>query len=271
MEFLRSVVKWLGHHRVASTVIVIALLASGHFARLQLQRTQGTITPPLVRGNISQSVYGIGTVTANRSFQLMPGVIGTIDGIFVREGETVKKGQKLLSIDHVLYHAPFDGTVTLLANKVGENVFSTVPVLSLVDLNDRYVLVSLEQQGALRVKPGQKVMLSFDTIRESNFEGTVTSIYSNSTGYLARIDIANLPPRILPFMTADVAITLRTHENALLIPVAALEQGKFVWLKRSIPKRLEVKTGIVDRDVAEIISGELQTGDRLVIQNRAAP
>jgi macrolide-specific efflux system membrane fusion protein len=271
MELLRSLVKWIGHHRFVSAAALFALLAIGIFARVQFTHAQGAVTPPIVRGNITQSVYGIGTVTTNRSFQLMPGVIGTIDGIFVQEGETVKKGQKLLSIDRVLYHAPFAGTVTMLADKVGENVFATVPVFSLVDLNDRYVVVSLEQQGALRVKPGQIVKLSFDTIRESNFDGTVTSIYSNATGYLARIDIANLPARVLPFMTADVAITLLTHQNVLLIPVATLEDGKYVWVKRGIPKRVEVKIGIVDKDVAEVIGGGIQAGDRLVIKTKASP
>ena len=176
-----------------------------------------------------------------------------------------------MSLEGAHYTAPFKGTITSLPNKVGENVFANVPMLILVDLSDRYVVVSLEQQGALRVKRGQKAKLSFDTLRKSNFEGEVKSIYSTSTSFLARIDIPNFPEKILPGMTADVAITLATHENALLLPVAALEDGKYVWIKRLIPKKIELKIGLVDKAFAEVVGGDLRVGDPVLIRKQAGP
>jgi hypothetical protein len=154
--------------------------------------------------------------------------------------------------------------------KVGENVFPQLPLLALVNLEDRYLVVSLEQQGALRVHRGQKVRMSFDTIREQNYDGVVEAVYSYNGNFLARVDVSALPIRILPDMTADVAIEVGKHDNVLLAPVAAFEQGS-LWIKRGhgIPYRVEIKTGIVDKDMAEIVSGDLQPGDRVLIRKKA--
>lgn len=56
-------------------------------------------------------------------------------------------------------------------------------------MKDRYLVVSMEQQGALLVKPGQNVKLSFDTLRKQSYDGNVVALYSSETSYLARIDM----------------------------------------------------------------------------------
>jgi membrane fusion protein, macrolide-specific efflux system len=268
MNFFRHLYGWVGLHRGLALLLLAAVLLLGTITRNEVKRAQGELSPPISRGSIESSVYGIGTVTANQSFSLRAGVTATITSIAVREGDAVKKGEKLLSLDTVVYRAPFDGTVTYLPGKVGENVFASSIVLTLVDLRDRYLLVSLEQQGALRVRPGQEAILSFDTLRQENFKGKVVSVYSNDNNFFARIDVKALPEHILPGMTADVAITLARHENALLVPVAALEDGKFVWVKRGLARREELKLGIVDKDVAEVLGGNLQEGERVLIRKQ---
>jgi membrane fusion protein, macrolide-specific efflux system len=271
MATLRKIVKWIGSHRLVSLLGLAGLLAVSIFLWIQISQAEGVVSDPLKKGTIIQSVYGIGTVTAVKSYQIKSGVTDRIDELYVLEGDTVKKGDPLLRLDHVKYTAPFDGVITSLPDKPGENIFADSPMLILVDLSDRYVVVSLEQQGALRVLIGQNAILSFDTMRESNFVGTVKSIYSNATNFLARIDIPNFPPKILPGMTADVAITIVTHDNALLVPIAALEGGKFVWVKGVGSKKVELKIGIVDKAFAEVLSGDVKEGDRVLIRKQAGP
>lgn len=271
MLILRKIVKWIKSHRLISLGTLTAVVVISIFVWIQISNSEGVLSDPLKKGTIIQSVYGIGTVTATKSYSIKSGITETIDDLYVVEGDTVKKGDPLIKVDRVKYNAPFDGVITSLPNKIGENVFIDIPMLVLVDLSDRYVVVSLEQQGALRVLIGQNAILSFDTMRESNFVGTVKSIYSNATNFLARINIPNFPPKILPGMTADVAITIVTHENALLLPVAALEGGKFVWIKGPIPKKVELKIGIVDKAFAEVLSGDVKEGDRVLIRKQAGP
>ena len=272
MKVLRGIYKWIIGHRLLSLALLGFMIGIMAFARTWIARSDGILTDPIERGTIVQSVYGIGTVTVNRSFQVKPGVVDRIADLFVREGDNVKKGDKLIRFDQVTWKAPFDGTVTFLPFKVGETVFPQSVVLTLVDLSDRYLVVSLEQQGALRVRPGQKVKMSFDSIREENYDGTDHSVYSNENNFLARIDVAALPARILPGMTADVAILTQVKDNVLVVPVAALEQGT-IWVKRGyrMPLAIKVKTGIIDKDMAEISSGDLNPGDRILIRRKLAP
>ena len=56
----------------------------------------------------------------------------------------------------------------------------------------------------------------------------------------------------------------------MLVPVSAVEQGKSVWVKtgHAIPRRVEVKTGIIDSAMAEIVSGDIKPGDRVLIRNK---
>ena len=273
MRAIRSVAKWIKKHKILTLLISTVIIGSLFTYHIIRSRSDGILTNPLARGQIIQSVYGIGTVMTNKSFQIRLGVISTIHELYVKEGDTVKKSDKLAKIDEITYRAPFHGTVTSLPFKVGENVFTNVPVLTLVDLTDRYLVVSLEQQGAIRVQRGQKVKMSFDTIREQNYDGVVQSVYSNDSNFLARIDISELPSHILPWMTADVAIFIRTKEDVLLLPVAAMEKGNIVWRKRGrvIPKKIEVKLGIVDKAMGEVVSGDLAVGDQLLIRKVIAP
>lgn len=230
----------------------------------------GQLTEPLQKGTLIESVYGIGTVTATKSFQLKPGVTDTIRRLFVKEGDAVKRGEPLVHFDGgARMTAPFDGTVTRLPVKTGETVFSQSVILDLVDLLDRYLIVSLEQRSALKVRRGQNARLSFDGFREQSFEGSVESVYSSGDNFLVRIDAPRLPPQILPGMTADVAIGIAEHPGALLAPVSAIQAG------RAIRKRGEgradavpVQTGVVDGAMAQILSGDLREGDRLWIPRK---
>ena len=271
METARAIVKWITKHRWLSITGALAILAIGGFVRFVVIRSDGTLSAPLQRGGIVDAIYGIGTVTATRSYAIKPGVITTIRNLYVKEGDYVHKGGKLANIDNVVYSAPFDGVVNYLPFKVGENVFAQLPIAVVTDLLNRYLVVSLEQQGALRIKAGQKTKLSFDSIRQQTFDGVVESVYSYNGSFLARIDVSTLPSEFLPDMTADVALHLQADDRELM-PVAALENDS-VWVKRGfmIPEKVAIKLGVVDSSMAEVVSGDLRPGDRVLIHRKVGP
>lgn len=209
MDFLRRLLRIFVSHKIVSLTLLLVALGGTFYARRVADQTRGSLSEPLARGSIVDSVYGIGTVMALRSYQIRSGVTSTIFDLYVNEGANVAKGAKLVNVDGHVYVAPFAGTVTDVPYKSGENVFASQSVLTIVDLRDRYVIVSLEQQAALRVRAGQAAKLSFDTRREHAYEGRVESVYSNDAGFLARISVRGLPDDVLPGMTADVAIAIR--------------------------------------------------------------
>lgn len=270
---MKKIREWiLQHKRVASGVgvLLLVLIIRGRMQSQQNQQT--TLSQPVKKGSIVESVYGIGTVAALRSYSLKPGVASTIRKLNVKEGDHVRRGQFLLDLDGTApMIAPFDGTVTYLPVKMGETVFAQSTVLTITDLQDRYITVSLEQRGALRVKQGQKARISFDSMRDQTFSGVVNSVYSNDSNFLVRIGVQDLPPEILPGMSADVAIGISEHKDALLVPIAALDVGK-VYVKREGSRRpaaIDVKTGIVDGAYAEVVSGDIHEGETLVMKKKA--
>lgn len=269
---MKRIIVWIKRHKVFATVVALVVAAGLAALTIRIQRLEAeTLSPPIARGSIIESVYGIGTVKATRSFQLKTGVATTIQRLYVEEGDTVKRGQRLVTLGSIgTFTAPFDGTITSLPFKVGETAFAQAVILQIVDLSDRYLSVSVEQRGALRVRPGQKARISIEGMREQHYEGTVESVYSHDNDFLVRIDISRLPPQVLPDMTADVAIGIAEHDDVLLIPVAALSDGK-VYVKRGAgePKAVAVKTGVVDGEMAEVVSGDLRAGDRLVIRGKS--
>lgn len=269
---MKSFRSWIKAHKIIASIICVLLVALPLFIKMRIkEKYAGELTPPIQRGTIIEGVYGIGTVMANQSFQLQTGVTNIIRRIYVKEGDTVKRDQILISFDGQTSKAPFDGVITSLPFKVGEIVYMQSKILTLTDLSDRYLVVSLEQEGAIRVKRGQKAKLNFESIREETYEGTVQSVYSQDNNFLARIDIPNLPAQILPGMTADVAIGIDERKDVLLVPIAALESDHVFVQEDLQPRKIPVKIGIIDGVKAEILEGNLKVGDRLLIRKEAGP
>lgn len=214
------------------------------------------------KGSIIEAVYGLGTVTARQMYQMRLGFTATLLQVHVREGERVSKGAPLVLLDGVtLLRAPFAGTVTALPFKVGETVFPQVPILTLVDLADRYVIVQLEQEGALKVRSGQPAHLRIDSMKGQKFEGSVRSVYSHETQFLADIQIKDLPAAILPGMTLDVAIEISKKNDVLVAPAAALDKGTLRVRRGGGARQVPVEVGLRDGDRVEIVSGDVQAGD----------
>lgn len=264
--FIKQHKIWFGLLVLALVVVIAGLLLRSR------QTRYGELSEPLKKGNVVESVYGIGTVTAKNSYQLKVGVTSSIIQIFVREGDHVQRGQKLVLLEGgTNFSAPFAGTVTYLPAKVGETVFPQSIVMNLVDLLDRYIIVSLEQRGAIRVRQGQVAKISFDSLRDLTFDGVVQSVYSNENQFLVRINVSSLPPQLLPGMTADVAITTGEHKNVLVVPLAAINEGQVTIKRGSKRQTVSVQTGIVDGAFAEVTSGDLQEGDQIYLRKKIKP
>lgn len=220
------------------------------------------------RGHIVEAVYGLGTVTSENTYQLKLGVSGKIGSLYVKEGQKVKKGDRLLSLaGEMTFYAPFSGTVTSLPYHLGEFIFPQIPILTLTDLIHNYVLVSLEQESALKVKPKQNAIMNFEGQRQQKIEGTVTAVYPKEAQFYVRIDTQNFPQNILPGMTVDVAIKISEKDNALLIPASGVQSNQKVLVLRHHKKiNIPVKTGFIENGYTEITAGDIQPGEHILLR-----
>jgi macrolide-specific efflux system membrane fusion protein len=222
---------------------------------------------PVTQGHIEEAIYGLGKVKAIEIFEAKPGIISSIRHLHVKEGQLVIKGERLIDFDEgskVL--APFQGTVTNIPFHEGENVFPQTVVLRVENLKQLYVEVSLEQQGALRVYPGQSARLSFESLRGVLAKGLVQSIFPKDDQFIVKIRVDQLPPEILPAMTADVAIEVGRRENVTLIPDSAVSNGSVTVIRDGKKQKVPVKLGIIDGTQAELIEGDVKPGDEVLVR-----
>jgi macrolide-specific efflux system membrane fusion protein len=243
-----------------------------------LAATAGTVwilTKPKIEsqrlriGPVVEAVYGLGTVIAPQTYQLKSAVNQRIREIFVKEGDQVAKGAPLVQFDDTAVNrAPFAGTVTSIPARKGELLFPSVPALTLVNLGDLFLEVLLEQQAVLRVKAGQKVVISVESIRGEKIQGVVQSVFPRDSQFVVRISMDHITMRLLPGMTADVAIEVGRKENALSIPLSAISAGR-VTLKRNGKKVKEtVQIGVTDGEWAEVLSGNVLPDDEVLVRSK---
>lgn len=219
----------------------------------------------LKKESIRSSVYGLGAVTAVKTFEVKVGITSSVNQIFVSEGNQVTKGTRLISFDSgVVVVAPFEGVVTSISIKTGELAYPQFPILQLIDLTNRYVLVAFEQQSAALVKPGMKAKLSFEGSRHLTFEGEVKSVYPNNSQFFVKIDVKDLPDSILPGMTLDTAIEIFKKDNAYIAPVNLIK-GNEITVRRSGKQfKIPIKLGIIEGNRAEIVSQGIEENDVLI-------
>ena len=258
-----KIIGWIKKHWGLTLLTFFGLIGGGF--GIHVMRSLANEAHPKI-GKVVESVYGIGTVTARHNYQLKLGITDTLKKLYIDEGASVKKGDSLLSfMDNHLTRAPFDGVITSLPYKEGETIFPQLAVLTLTDLKNPYIVVSLEQSGAIPVRIGQKAFLSFEILRGQKLDGTVSAIYPKYGEFFVNIEVPGLPSGILVGMTCDVAIQVAAKDNVLQIPLVAVDKGIVTLLKGGIPKKVPVKLGAADGTWVEVTDKSVQPDDTILL------
>lgn len=220
------------------------------------------------RGDVVETIYGLGTVAADRTFNVKAGVTVAVNRVFVTEGEKVNRGQAIVQLDSSTLKSPIDGTVTKISYKQGELVAPQVSILTITNLENLFLEVSLEQQSILRIKEGQPVSVSFETLRNEKYSGMVKTVYPRENQFIVRIELPVWPRGVLPGMTADAAIVVGQKQNVLLIPIKSISSGKVTRLRNGKQDKVNVKIGVLNNEWAEVISDSISETDEIVMRKR---
>lgn len=245
-------------------IITLTLILILGFFFLFRNKPVETIHPLI--GPITESVYAISTVRAERTFVLKLGVISSVAKYFVKEGDWVKENDKLLQVEEGnFFTSPHAGIVTERPFGIKETIAPQAPIIKVVDLSQLYLEASIEQQGALRISKGMKVIISFEDFRNKNFNGVVRSVLPRDQDFLLQIDSPDLPKNILPGMSADLSIEIATKENAVTIPARAISNGFIVLERNGKKEKSKVEIGISDSVNAEILAPALTENDNILL------
>ncbi len=246
------------------TVVVLAAAAALFFTAGSLFQKPDRYT--VKKGNIVESVFGLGTINAGNVFHLRTGQPAVITRRFAEKGDSVREGQVLLHFDSFgPAKTPISGVVTAVNYDTGELVTPQTPVITVTDLEERYISVLLEERAAVKIRKHQPVRIRFEALGEKLFSGKVRSVYPVSSQFEVRIDSEEIPPELLPGMSADITIETGRREGVLLIPETSVKDGMVTVISESgKTNKKPVKTGSVSGGFAEVTEGDLREGDILL-------
>ncbi len=168
--------------------------------------------------------------------------------------------------------APIQGKVVAIEAVLGAFVDPTTELLTIIDPTRLWVDAEIYEKDLAKVKVGQGVKIAVPAHPDALFDGRISyigDVVSDETHTITvRAEVDNEDGRLKPGMFADVCVLLNGAEQALAVPTAAvLEEAdrKIVFVERDGDFVCrEVKTGVVNGDYQQIVSG-LAAAERVVI------
>jgi len=130
-------------------------------------------------------------------------------------------------IDQKLIHAPFDGVLGIRQINLGQYIGPGTNIVSLTNLDTLHVNFRLPEQTASKLTIDQEADITVDAMPGATFKAKITAIeprVSESTRTLSiQATLANPDEMLRPGMFADVSVVLPPKEDAITVPVTALD------------------------------------------------
>ncbi|HVN19052.1 MAG TPA: efflux RND transporter periplasmic adaptor subunit [Dongiaceae bacterium] len=179
--------------------------------------------------------------------------------------------------------APFAGVVTKRYADTGALIQAgtasetqSMPVVQLAEWSRLRLVVPVPESAVAQLQPGSAVQVRVSAVNRT-FEGHVArfadSLNEETRTMHTEIDVQNPDGTLKEGMYADAKIVLNQRNNALTIPIQALERnatGATVLVVNShgSVEQREVALGVEGSDRVEVTSG-LEENDRVIIGNRS--
>jgi multidrug efflux pump subunit AcrA (membrane-fusion protein) len=165
--------------------------------------------------------------------------------------------------------APIGGTVTAVYAAEGDTITSGEPVLTIADLTQVDVQVSLLDRELQVLSEGMAAVSTLPARPDTRFSMTVrqlpypygTGVQGSESDNFVRISFDD-PTQVAELSIGErieVAILLERHDDVLWLPPAAIREfnGRlFVVVQEGeTQKRLDIKVGLQNENQVEIVSG----------------
>ena len=211
------------------------------------------------------------------------------DTLDVRAEELSLKQKQNAYADYFV-RAPFDGIITSLDGKKGQNVNNGTTIATLIT-KQKIAQISLNEVDVAKVKVGQKATLTFDALSDLTITGEVIEVDLVGTvsqgvvNYIVKIGFDVDDGEVRPGMTVSADIIILIKQDVLMVQNSVIKnQGDIIYVETfskefsllqnnlennqgvpsSVPpKQLQVETGLSNDTHTEIVSG-LNEGDIVV-------
>ena len=245
--------------------------------------------------SLEGTVLGSGKLSIHEPLSVT-GYAGTVQSVLVSENQRVYKGTGLFSLtdtstsvtyDSLLRSrqeqeetllelltlrscggvaAPFAGSVYTVDY---DETLAPGAVATLTPDEKMTVTLTVDESDILSLELGQEAEITVSSLGEEPFPGTVTELdRTGASGVYTAVITLDKTGNMLPGMTASVSIRISGVENAVLIPLEALQQTRsrsYVYTSydeetETFGGEVDVTVGLTGSTEVEILSG-LKPGD----------
>ncbi len=208
---------------------------------------------------------------------------GIIKQIFVKDGELVKKGQELFSIEgyynlldgenkkksYIIIKSPINGIISL-KKELGDSVGKNEILAKVMDTKKFFINVTLYNKNVIKsLRVAQSAEVEIDGNKLKGQVYSISKVASdNKKGFKVKLYFVNKNNMALYYgMTESVKVVIDKGKKTVGIPKRALleDNGKtYVMVKSNNQyEKREVKTGIRTKDSIQILKG-LKSGETVV-------
>lgn len=150
-----------------------------------------------------------------------------------------------------------DGRIYNILKEKGELVNVQSPVAIIGDAEIFELELQVDEYDIIRIKQGQKILLTMDSYKGVVFEAVVRRIdpimNERTRSFKVEADFIKKPEELFPNLTVEANIVIHTKEKAVTIPRSYLVEDQYVLNEEG--EKVKVTVGLKDYNKAEIISG----------------
>ncbi|HEX5000902.1 MAG TPA: efflux RND transporter periplasmic adaptor subunit [Bacteroidia bacterium] len=150
-----------------------------------------------------------------------------------------------------------DGIIFSVLRDPGELITPQLPLAVIGSSNQYEMELQIDEYDIAKIKPGLPVFVTMDSYKGQLFEGIITRfepiMNERTRTIMAYATFIKQPERLIPNLTLEANILIRTKKNALTIPASYLINENKVLTAPN--ETTAVKIGISDLNYAEITDG----------------
>lgn len=189
----------------------------------------------------------------------------------MRQAEIAWK-QAALNLQYTTVTAPISGVVGDRLVNLGSRIQPSTKLLSLANLDEKIVQVYVPQNEFPNCYKNQAAVVTTDVLPGVKFKGYVKRlspiIDPQSGTFKVVIDVKDTQNKLRPGMFVSAELIVDTHEEALLIPKAALiyenERTYFFVVQQDSSMKVELDKGFEDAEKVEILN-DIPAGTQIVV------
>jgi multidrug resistance efflux pump len=212
---------------LSACLFVIGAVATGAYLWYESYRYVST-----GNANISAPLISVGSLTPCQVISLEADY-----GSYVEKGQKVAvvgtprsdnpmnmQGLKEIPIGRSNIESPVNGYVAAVWTYPGAVVSAGQPIVTVYDISETWVLANIAEGDIYRIKPGQEVQITVDSLGGAKLKGHVEGIAAATAGTFSIIPQNNTTANFIKVaQVVPVKITVENPGNYILIPGTSVE------------------------------------------------